>query len=114
LRHTVAELTDPAWASVRCAYDEDARWFVLYRGSLAATVAVVCNLGPERQAVPVGWPAGGGPGDQAGGHVPSEPGWMVVDPLAVSRPGFTFQPGRVETDGESVVIARLLPRRLPA
>jgi maltooligosyltrehalose trehalohydrolase len=141
LRHTMAELTDPDWSSVRCAYDEDARWFVLYRGGSTDTVAVVCNLGPDRQSIPVGWPGTGGPDHpsrggsdqpsksdsdqpsksgsdqlgkggpgQDGGRATDQPAGVVLDPLAVSRPGFDARPGSVEADGESVVIGRLRPR----
>jgi maltooligosyltrehalose trehalohydrolase len=97
LRRTLPELADPSWSSVRCAYDEDARWFVLYRGaadgtpsSATGTLAVVCNLAAERQPIPVDG--------------------VPFDVSAASTPGFAFQPGRLDTDGESVVLARLLPR----
>ncbi|HEU5033630.1 MAG TPA: malto-oligosyltrehalose trehalohydrolase [Mycobacteriales bacterium] len=49
LRRARVELTDPRLDRVRCSFDEDRRWLVLQRG----TVAVVCNLSGERQAVPV-------------------------------------------------------------
>jgi maltooligosyltrehalose trehalohydrolase len=98
LRHALPELADPSWSSVRCAFDEHARWFVLYRGA-PASVAVVCNLAPTRQSIPV---APHGPA--------AAPGAVVVDVLAASTPGFAFEPDSVETDGESVVVARLLPR----
>lgn len=84
LRRTLPELTDPRRSSVRCAYDESARWFVMRRGR----VAVVCNLAAERQAVPVD----GAP----------------YDVLLASTEGFAFAQGEVEFDGESVVIALLL------
>ena len=52
-------------------FDEDARWFVLYRNG----VAVVCNLADRRQAIPLeGAPAG---------------------VLLASAPGFAFRPGAV-------------------
>ncbi|MBX6387698.1 MAG: malto-oligosyltrehalose trehalohydrolase [Frankia sp.] len=98
LRHAEPDLTDPDWAAVRCDYDEDARWFVLYRGGPPARIAVVCNLAGERQAVPV----------RASAH------GAVSGVLAASAPGFSFWPAGVETDGESVVLVRLLPGRGPA
>ncbi|MBL7497912.1 malto-oligosyltrehalose trehalohydrolase [Frankia sp. CNm7] len=104
LRRAVPELADPDWASARCAYDEHAGWFVLYRGGPPAGVAVVCNLSAVRQSIPVGATGGEEP-------EPAAPGEVVLDVLAASTPGFVYQPDRVETDGESVVIARLLPRR---
>nr|MDT0665658.1 DUF3459 domain-containing protein [Micromonospora sp. DSM 115978] len=91
LRRSVPELTDPAWSSVRCAYDEQARYFVVYRGDTTGGrggVAVVCNLATTRQAVPV---------DRA-----------PVDVLTASAPGFTFAPTYVELDAESVVVTRLV------
>jgi maltooligosyltrehalose trehalohydrolase len=50
----------------------------------------VCNLAAERQPIPVDG--------------------VPFDVSAASTPGFAFQPGRLDTDGESVVLARLLPR----
>ncbi len=84
LRRTLPDLTDPCLPSVRCSFDEDARWFVLRRGQ----VAVVCNLADRRQPVPVEG--------------------VPFDIPAASASGFTFMPGRIELDTESVVIARLL------
>ncbi|MCK9928223.1 malto-oligosyltrehalose trehalohydrolase [Frankia sp. Mgl5] len=91
LRRRLPQLSDPSLASVRCSYDAAANWFVLRRLSRAGDVAVVCNLSPERQAVPVEG--------------------VPFDAPAASRPGFTYMPGRVELAGESVVIVRLLPAR---
>ncbi|WP_250282112.1 MULTISPECIES: malto-oligosyltrehalose trehalohydrolase [unclassified Frankia] len=84
LRRTLPGLTDPALPKVHCTFDEDARWFVLRRGQ----VAVVCNLSDRRQPVPVEG--------------------VPFDIPAASATGFTFMPGRIELDAESVVIARLL------
>jgi len=84
LRRDLPGLSDPSWASVRCAFDEEARWFVLYRGS----VAVVANLSRERREVPVDG--------------------VPFDVPAASLPGFLYMPGRVDLDGESVVVARLV------
>jgi maltooligosyltrehalose trehalohydrolase len=85
VRRRLPQFTDPSWDSVRCSYDEEARWFVLRRGE----VAVVCNLAARRQAVPV-----------AG---------IPFDVLVASTPGFSFRRGQVELDGESVALVRLLP-----
>ncbi len=83
LRRTTPELHGPREAT-SADFDEDARWFVLRRGG----VAVVCNLGTARWAVPVdGTP---------------------IEALAASAPGFTYASGVVELDGESVVVVRLL------
>ncbi|WP_239379870.1 malto-oligosyltrehalose trehalohydrolase [Frankia sp. CIT1] len=84
LRRTLPDLTDPGLSRVRCSFDEDARWFVLRRGQ----VAIVCNLARRRQPVPVEG--------------------VPFDVPAASTSGFTYMPGRIELDGESVVIARLL------
>jgi maltooligosyltrehalose trehalohydrolase len=84
LRRTLPDLTNPDLSSVRCTFDEDARWFVLRRGQ----VAVVCNLAGQRQPVPVEG--------------------VPFDVPAASASGFTYMPGRIELDAESVVIARLL------
>jgi maltooligosyltrehalose trehalohydrolase len=84
LRRTLPGLSDPSWSSVRCTFDEEARWFVMYRGS----VAVVANLGSDRQEVPIDG--------------------VPFDVPASSVPGFTYMPGRIDLDGESVVVARLV------
>jgi maltooligosyltrehalose trehalohydrolase len=68
---------------VSVTWDEDDRWFVLSRGQ----VAVACNLSPERQALPV-------PGNAS-------------QLLLASSSGWAFGSGRVETDGESVVVLEL-------
>ena len=95
LRRTRPEIADPDRDSVRCTYDEEARWFVVQRTAGPAraetSVAVVCNLGPDRQAVPV-------------------PGTPVAV-LEASAPGATYRAeggeGLVTTDGESVVVVVL-------
>jgi maltooligosyltrehalose trehalohydrolase len=83
LRREHPDLTDPDRRTTSCAYDEDARWFVLRRGA----VAVACNLAGQRQEVPID----GRP----------------LEVLATSAPGFVYRDGCVEIDGESVVVARL-------
>ncbi|WP_163547822.1 malto-oligosyltrehalose trehalohydrolase [Candidatus Frankia nodulisporulans] len=90
LRRRLPALTDPAWSSVACTFDEQARWLVVRRGD----VAIVVNFADERQAVPLDG--------------------VPFDAPAASTPGFTYMPGRVELDGESVVITRLLPTEHPA
>ncbi len=50
LRAARGDLTDPDLASVRVAYDEEARWFACRRGDLRIAV----NLGKEAVAVPLG------------------------------------------------------------
>jgi maltooligosyltrehalose trehalohydrolase len=83
LRRERSELTHDRLDEVRCEYDEDARWFVMYRGR----VAVVCNLGTERQEVPVdGTP---------------------TSVVAASEGGFVYRTGIVELDAESAVIVEL-------
>lgn len=49
LRRREPELADPRLDRVRCAWDEDARWFVLHRGGLRVT----CNLADAARAVPL-------------------------------------------------------------
>jgi len=86
LRRRELQLGDADRAATSATYDEDARWFVLRR----SYIVVVCNLAPDRAEVPVeGTP---------------------VEVLASSAPGFGYAEGSVTLDGESVVIARLLPR----
>jgi maltooligosyltrehalose trehalohydrolase len=83
LRRERSELTHDRLDEVRCEYDEDARWFVMYRGR----IAVVCNLGVERQEVPVdGTP---------------------TSVVAASEGGFVYRTGIVELDAESTVIVEL-------
>ncbi|MEV0091458.1 malto-oligosyltrehalose trehalohydrolase [Streptomyces sp. NPDC050738] len=54
LRRTQPDLCDPDLASVKVAYDEEARWLVFRRGDLRTAV----NLSKEAAAIPLG----GGPG----------------------------------------------------
>jgi maltooligosyltrehalose trehalohydrolase len=84
LRRSRLELCDGHRDRVRVTYDEDARWLVVCRG----TVAVACNLGPDRRAVPL-------------------PGTPEAVLLASSQ-GFVFRDGVVEIDGESVAVLDLL------
>jgi maltooligosyltrehalose trehalohydrolase len=83
LRHSRVELTDGRLDRVRCEYDEDERWFVLYRGQ----VAVACNLGRQRRSVPLAAAPTG--------------------VLLASVPGFVFRPGEIELDPESVAVVTL-------
>jgi len=87
LRRQRPELTDPRLYRVEVAYDDEARWAVITRGS-ALRVAV--NLAGERQAVPLN----GTP--------------MRV--LASSVPGFVFRDGVIELEPESIAIVELAAR----
>ncbi len=49
LRHDHAELSDPRLDRVDVTFDEDARWFIVHRGSLR----VLVNFAPGPQTVPV-------------------------------------------------------------
>ena len=49
LRHNEADMADPWLDHMRVDYDEDARWVVMHRGSLA----IACNLGQQAVSVPV-------------------------------------------------------------
>jgi maltooligosyltrehalose trehalohydrolase len=83
LRRERSELTHDRLDEVRSCYDEEARWFVLYRGRLA----VVCNLASVRLEVPVeGTP---------------------TSVIAASEGGFVYRTGVVEVDPESTVIVEL-------
>ncbi len=84
LRKARPELSDGRRDRTSVTFDDDGRWLVVRRGA----VAVACNLGAARQAVPL----------------PGTP----VQVLVSSSPGFSFGEGRVETDGESVVVLELL------
>jgi maltooligosyltrehalose trehalohydrolase len=86
LRRSQPDLTDGRLDRVSCSSDEDARWLVLRRGSLA----VACNLAEERRAVPLdGMPTG---------------------VLLSSEPGFVFRAGEIELAGQSVAILTLAPQ----
>jgi maltooligosyltrehalose trehalohydrolase len=83
LRRECWQLSDARLDRVKCEYDEDARWFVLYRQG----IAVVCNLAGNRQAVPLtGAPSG---------------------VLLASAGGFVFRAGQIELEAESVAIVRV-------
>jgi maltooligosyltrehalose trehalohydrolase len=83
LRRSRTELTDGRLDRVSCHVDEEARALVLRRGSLA----VACNLAPERRAVVLdGSPTG---------------------VLLASEPGFVFRAGEIELAGESVAIVTM-------
>ncbi len=83
IRRQRVELTDPALAAVSVDFSEEARWLVLARSGLR----VVCNLARHRQSVPLdGAPRG---------------------VLLASSPGFVYSDGKVELDGESVLVVEL-------
>ena len=83
LRRQWWQLSDARLDRVRCEYDENARWFVLYREG----IAVVCNLADRRQTVPVaGAPSG---------------------VLLSSSGGFLFRPGEIEIEAESAAIVTI-------
>ena len=84
LRRSRLELSDGRRDRVEVTYDEQANWLVVRRGR----VVVACNLGPDRQTVPV----------------PGTP----VHALLASETGFVYGDGKLETDGESVVVLELL------
>jgi maltooligosyltrehalose trehalohydrolase len=89
LRREEPALTGPRELT-GCRYDPAGGWFVTIRASERGTgrIAVVCNLSENRQTVPVdGTP---------------------YQLLLASAPGFTFADGKVELDGHSVAVARLL------
>jgi maltooligosyltrehalose trehalohydrolase len=83
LRRSHTDLSDGRREHVSVTWDELARWLVVRRGQ----VAIACNLGPDRQTLAV-------PGTPTGVLLASADGW-------------TFADGRVETDGESVVVLAL-------
>ncbi len=83
LRRQRPELPDPRLAAVSVDFSEEGRWLVMTRGGLR----VVCNLAGQRQTVPLdGAPLG---------------------VLLASRPGFVYSDGKVELDGESVLVVEL-------
>jgi maltooligosyltrehalose trehalohydrolase len=83
LRRENWQLSDARLDRIKCEYDEDARWFVLYRHG----IAVVCNLARHRQAIPLsGAPSG---------------------VLLCSSGGFVFRAGQIEIEAESVAIVRV-------
>ncbi len=72
-------LTDGRLHLVSVNFDERAKWLVLNRDGME----IACNLGPDRQAVPIG-----GNGKNV---LPSESGWEL-------------RPGLIELPAESVAI----------
>ncbi len=83
LRRSRPELSDPRFGHVSVRFDDEARWLVLHRGG----IAVACNLGAERQRVPVdGTPR---------------------EVLLASTQGFVYRDGIVEIDGESVAVVAI-------
>jgi maltooligosyltrehalose trehalohydrolase len=56
LRRRTPALTDPDMRTISCAFDEDARWFVLRRsgGGSGGPVALVVNFGDAEASVPLG------------------------------------------------------------
>ena len=83
VRRQRAELTDPRLGAVLVDFSEESRWLVMTRGGLR----VVCNLATQRQTVPLdGAPLG---------------------VLLCSETGFAYSDGKVELDGESVVVIEL-------
>jgi maltooligosyltrehalose trehalohydrolase len=87
LRRARPELTDGRLDRVHCTWDEIAGWFVLYRSG----VAIVCNLGEDRQTVPLhGSPDG---------------------VLAASKHGFVYRAREIDLDEKSVAIVTLVDER---
>ena len=84
LRRGRPELTDGRRDRVAVTYDEEACWIVVRRG----TLAVACNLGTDRQVLPL-------PGTPSAA-------------LLASSTGFVYSQGQVEIDGASVVVLELL------
>jgi maltooligosyltrehalose trehalohydrolase len=78
LRHNEPDLADPWLDHLRVDYDEEQRWIVMYRGSLA----IVCNLGIDAVDVPVT-----GEGVLAWGEptVNAEAAWLEGHSFAILR-----------------------------
>ena len=83
LRRDRKELSDGRRDAVSITWDDKARWLVMTRGD----VAVACNLSGDRQAVPL----------------PGSPQRVLL----ASAEGWVFGDGRVDTEGESVVVLEL-------
>ncbi|WP_329234372.1 malto-oligosyltrehalose trehalohydrolase [Streptomyces sp. NBC_01460] len=89
LRRTLPDLSDPDLASVRTAYDEEARWIAYRRGDLR----IVVNLSGKPAAVPLGagrhrrgggrvlaaWEPAEAPGADGGLHLPPESCVVLAD-----------------------------------
>jgi len=86
LRREMPDLADGRLDRVVCSYDEAAGWFVMRRGGLA----VVVNLAPARQPIPVGATPTG--------------------VLLASAGGFVYRDGEVEIDADSVAIVAVADR----
>ncbi len=84
LRRSRPDLSDGRRDQVSVTWDDDARWAVVRRGQ----VAVACNFALGRQAIPL----------------PGSP----TQKLLASTDGWSFSDGRVDTDGESVVVLELV------
>ena len=83
LRRTETDLCDGRLDRAAAACDEQAGWLALRRGALA----VVVNLGAQRQAIPVEQP--------------------VIELLACSGTGYAFSPVDVTLDADTVAVVRL-------
>jgi maltooligosyltrehalose trehalohydrolase len=83
LRRQRPQLSDPRMNRIEVAYDEDARWLVLARGTLRVAV----NLAGERQELPLDGPP------------------MGV--LLSSAHGFVYRDGCIELGPESVAVVEL-------
>jgi hypothetical protein len=79
LRRATGALTDGRLHRLSVKFDERAKWLVVNRDGME----IVCNLGPDRQAVPIS-----GSGKNV---LPSEGGWQL-------------RPGLIELPADSVAI----------
>ena len=79
LRRSVGALTDGRMNRVQVNYDEDAEWLAVKRGE----IEVVCNLGPDRQIVPVS---------------------KTARPLICSDERYDIGPGFIELPADSVAV----------
>ncbi len=79
LRRSSPELTDGRLTEVTVTFDERAQWLVLKRGE----IEIVCNLGPDRQAIPISrMPRG----------------------ILASNDRWDLRPGMIEIAGDSVAL----------
>lgn len=81
LRRSTSSLTDGRMDLLETRYNEEANWFAMKRGE----IEVVCNLGQDRQAVPIG----------------AKPKNVLV-----SEGGWQLRPGLLELPADSVAILR--------
>ena len=79
LRRSNSQLTDGNLEAVQIRCDEPAHWFVMRRGEFE----VVCNLAPERQAIPV---------------------TRTSKNVLASQPDYEFRPESIELPPDSVAI----------